>query len=113
MMMARTPIQDLHMDIAPNALRETFEEIVNELALQIADALDVYRQVDDCVRPSTEIDGSHRKRFVHRHDEVPRPIDPAARAERFRNRLAQGDAEILYGVVLIDVEIAGCTHLEI
>ena len=45
------------MDVAPHALGETFEEIVNELALQIADALDVQRQVDDRVRASAEIDG--------------------------------------------------------
>ena len=45
------------MHVAAHALREPFEEIVNQLALQIADALDLQRQVDDRMRPSAEIDG--------------------------------------------------------
>ena len=112
-MMARAPVQHLHVDVAAHALREPFEEIVNQLALQIADALDVQRQVDDRVRASAEIDGRDGERFVHRHDEVAGAVDAAARAERLRDGLAQRDAEIFDRVMLIDVEIAGGAHLEI
>ncbi len=54
-------------------MREPFEEVMDQLALQIADALDMQRQIDDGMRPSPEIDGRDRERLVHRHDEIARP----------------------------------------
>src|SRR5205814_10599456 len=41
------------------------------------------------------------------------PVDAAAVAERVRHRLARRDAEILDGMMLIDVEVAGGLDLEI
>src|SRR5688572_12333245 len=112
-MVARTAVKHLDVDVAARALRKSFEEVVNQFALQVPDALDRERQIDDGVWSPAEIDSSNAKRLVHRHDEVAGAVDAAARAKRFRDRLAQRDAEILHGVVLIDVEIAGGANLEI
>src|SRR5688572_28366645 len=113
MMVTRSSVQHFHMDIATDPLREPFEEIVDQLALQIAHALDVQRQVDDRVRASAEIHRRHGQRFIHRHDEVAGAVDAAARAERLRHGLAQRNAEILNRVVLIDVQIACGANFEI
>ncbi len=59
------------------------------------------------MRAAAEIDRRHRQRFVHRHHEVASPIDALAIAKRLADRFAQRDADVLDGVVLIDVEIAG------
>ena len=58
------------------------------------------------MRPAAEIDRRDRQRLVHRHDEVAGAVDAPPVAERLRHRLAERDAEILDGVMLIDVEIA-------
>ena len=59
------------------------------------------------MRPAAQIDRRDRERFVHRHHEVAGAVDALAVAERLGHRLAERDAEILDGVVLVDVEIAG------
>ena len=48
--MARAAVQHLHVHVAADALREPLEEIVDQLALKIADALDRESQVDDGMR---------------------------------------------------------------
>ena len=58
-----------------------------------------------CGRP-LEIDGRDGQRLVHRHDEIPGAVDAALVAERLRHGFAERDAEVLDGVMLIDVEIA-------
>ena len=48
-MVARASVQHLRVDVPRKPMRKTFEEIVNQIALQIADALDVQREVYDRV----------------------------------------------------------------
>ena len=52
-MVARASVQHLDVDVGARADREPFEEIVDELGLQIADAGDARLQIDDgvCGRP--------------------------------------------------------------
>src|SRR5262249_61172251 len=68
---------------------------------------------DHRARAAAEVDRDDRERLVHRHHEVAGAVDALARAERLRDRLAECDAEILDGMVLIDVEIAGRVDPEI
>src|SRR5262249_4680779 len=86
---------------------KSFEEIVDELRLQVADALDGGLELDDRVRPAAEVNRRHCKRFVHRHHEVSRAIDPPAIAERLGDGLTERDAKVLDGVVVVDIQIAG------
>ena len=55
---------------------------------------------------AAEIDGDEGEGFVHGEDEVAGAIDALAIAQRFGEQLAQHDAYVFHGVVLIDVEIA-------
>src|SRR5262245_48862560 len=55
---------------------------------------------------STEIDRDDCERFVHRHDEVPRAVDASLSTQRLRDRLAERDADVFDGVVLVHVEIS-------
>ena len=111
--MARASVQHLHVDVGLRALREPFEEVLDELRLQIADAADLEPQIDDRVDAPAQIDRRHRQRLVHRHHEVSGAVDAAAVAERRRHRLAERDADVLDGVMLIDVEIPLRVQLQV
>ena len=106
LVMARAAVQHLDVDVGAGADRESLEEIVHELGLQVADQPHLHLEIDDGVRPAAEIDRRDGERLVHRHDEVAGAVDALAVAERLRHRLAERDAEILDRVVLVDVEIA-------
>src|SRR3954464_11965280 len=103
--MARASVQHLHMDIRPRTDREAFEEIVDELGLQVADPQYFDLEIDDGVWAAAEIDRGNRKRLVHGHDKVAGAVDAAAIAERLRHGFAERDAEILHRMVLIDIEV--------
>ena len=60
-----------------------------------------------------QIDGGDRERFIHGHDEVAGPIDAAPVPERTRHRFPERDADVLDGVVLVDVEIPSRVQLQI
>src|SRR5678816_4667333 len=81
--------------------RDAVEEIMNELALQVAHAIDAQPQVHRRMRAATEIDRRHRQRLVHGHEEVPCPIDALAVAERLEGRRTEDDADVLDRVMLI------------
>ena len=53
-----------------------------------------------------EIESDDGERFIHGHDEVSGAVDALAIAERFREKLAEHDADVLDGVMLIDIQIA-------
>ena len=55
---------------------------------------------------SAEIEGDDGQSLIHRQHEVAGAIDAAAVAERFREKLAEYDAGVFDGVMLVDVEIA-------
>src|SRR4051812_35808617 len=104
--MAGPAVQHLEMHVGAGADCEPFEEVVHEFGLQIADLRDLHLEIDDGVRPPAEIDRGDGERLVHRHYEIAGAVDAFARAQRLRHRFAERDAEILDGVMLIDVEVA-------
>ena len=67
----------------------------------------------------TRADGRSRsiaataRRLVHRHHEVAGAVDAALGAERRRDRFAERDADVLDGVMLVDIEIAGRLHFQV
>ena len=62
--------------------------------------------VDDEGRAPAQVDGGDGERLVHRHDEVARAQNAALVAQREVEGLAQRDAHVFHGVVLIDIEVA-------
>ena len=106
LVVARSPVHHVHVDVGACANREPLEEVVDELGLQVADHPRRHLEVHDRVRPAAEVDGRDGKRLVHRHDEVAGPVDAFSVAERLGHRLAERNAEVLDGMVLVDVEVA-------
>ena len=107
LVVAGAAVEHLHVDVGAGALREAVEEVVHQLRLRGRRRAAPSAQIDDGVDAAAEIDGGDAERFVHRHHEVAGAVDAAAVAERLRDRLAERDADVLDGVVLIDVEVAG------
>jgi hypothetical protein len=105
-MMAGASVEHPAVDVGARRRGEPFEEIGDQLTLQVADHADAQLEIDHRVRTAAEVDGGHRQRVVHRHDEVPGAVDPLSRAERLQRRLAERNADVLDGVMLIDIEIA-------
>ena len=69
--------------------------------------------VDDVGDTAGEVDGGDGEGLVHGHDEVAGAEDALLVAERFVEGLAKGDADVLDGVVLVDVEVAGAGEREV
>ena len=62
---------------------------------------------------AAEIDRDHGQGFVHGQDEIAGAVDAFAVAQRLGEQLAEHDADVFDGVVLIDVEIAFGVEFEI
>jgi hypothetical protein len=80
--------------------------VLDQLQRQRPDPLAAEGQVDNGVRPATDVDDGRGERLVHRHAGLPESMDPGAIAEC----LAEGDPEderdVLDRVVLVDLEVA-------
>src|ERR1035441_2842862 len=94
------------MQVGAGVMYEAAEEILSELGLQVADEVHLDQIFVDQEGASAEIDGDHGEGLVHRHDEVAGAVDAFAIAEGFGEQLAEHDADVFHGVVLVDVEIA-------
>ena len=111
--MTRTTVEDLQVHVRTRTLCESFEEILKQLGLKVTDESKAELKVHYRVRPPTEVDCCYPEGFIHRHHKVARTIDPAARADRLRHRLAERDSYVLYRVVLVDVEVAHGINMQI
>ena len=74
--------------------------------LEIAHQADFHPVLVYQRRTAAQIYGDHGQRLIHRHYEVSRAIDAFAVAQRLGEQLADYDAYIFNGVVLVDIEIA-------
>ena len=101
-----SPVEDLRVHVGLGAHGEAVEEVGHQLALQVADQPHLHLQIHLGVRAAAEIHGHHRQRLVHRHHEVAGAVDALAVAERRQHRFPEHDADVLDGVVLIDVQVA-------
>src|SRR3984885_8910081 len=97
------------MDIRACATGKAFEEIKHQFRLQIAYSRCPDLGIDHGGNASPEIDGRQAESFVHGHEEITGAQDAAAIAQSTVEYFAQGDPNILHGVVLIDIQVArGC-----
>jgi hypothetical protein len=99
-------VERADVNIAARAASEAFEEIVDEFGLQVANEARANFGVDDGGSAAAEVDGGEAESFVHGHDEISGAENATFRAERLLEGLAERDADILDGVVLIDIEVA-------
>src|SRR3954452_24981225 len=78
LMVARATVEHLEVHVGARSLRESVEEVADQLRLQIPDPLDRELEIDDGVDAPGEIDRRDAERLVHRHHEIAGAIDPLA-----------------------------------
>jgi hypothetical protein len=101
------------MHVGARSARKAFKEIGDQLALQVTDKARANPCVHDECRPATEVDGGDGEGFVHGHYEVAGAQNAPLVAESAIESLAESNADIFHGVVLIDIEVAVTLEFEI
>ena len=107
------PYINFRCTLAAAACAERAKEILHQLGLEIAHARGGDFVAADAIRAAGKIERGGGEAIVHRHEEISGAQDAALRAERLFHRFAERDADVLDGVVLIDVEIAARREVEI
>jgi hypothetical protein len=111
--MIRTPVHHFDVDVGARGAREACEEIVDQLALEIAHDPHGDLGINHGVRPAAQVNRGHRERLVHGHHEVAGAVDAALVPDRGQHRFAERDADVFDGVMLIDIEIAAGLNLDV
>jgi hypothetical protein len=101
------------VQVGTGVMNESAEEIFEQFGLQIADEADFDPVLIYKGWTSSEINRDHCQRFIHRQYKIPGSVDAFAIAEGLGKQLADHNADVFHGVVLIDVEIAFGSQLEI
>src|SRR6516225_6031818 len=101
------------MDIRACCLGEALEEILDQFGLELPDGPRSEVRLDDAKRAAAKIDGCGGQCFVHGHQEISCAENAALRSERGVDRFTEGDADVLDGVVLVNLEIAGGLETQI
>ena len=74
--------------------------------LQVAHQPDPHQVFVDQRRTPAQVHGHHRQGLVHGHHEVAGAVDALAVPQRLGEQLAEHDAGVLHGVMLVHVQIA-------
>ena len=85
---------------------KALEELVREVDIKVPDPCPREAHPELETRPPGKIHHDSRERLIERHVGVPVTADPLLVADRLGKRLAEHDADVLHGVVRIDLEIA-------
>ena len=93
--------------------RQRAEEFLEQLGVHLADLRLLEGDVPGDERAAGEVDRGLGQRLVHRHQRLAEAADAALVAERLRQRLAEHDADILGGVVEVDMQVALGLHVEV
>lgn len=101
------------MHVGAGAAGKAVEEVMDELGLEIAHEAGADPGFEDNGGSAAEIDGSQPEGFIHRHKEITGAVDSFLVAQGHVECLAQCDANVFNGVVLVNVEIAGTAQLQI
>jgi hypothetical protein len=101
------------MEVGPGVVDESAEEVFEKFGLQIADESDFDAILIDERGTSPEIDRDDGQRFIHGQHEISRAIDAFAISESLGEQLANDDACVFDGVMLIDIEVASGGEFEI
>src|SRR6185436_18139220 len=103
-----------HVQVALRAGGERREELLRELAVEVADPLAVEAgDVPHERRPAAEIDRHRDHHLVHRQGRPAVARDAGAVAERALERGPEHEAHVLDGVVAVDLDVAGRAQLQV
>ena len=98
--------QVVHVQRDLRVVDEALEELVHQVDVELADARAHELDVEFEPRPARQVDDHARQRLVERHVGVPVAAHALLVADRLRERLAERDADVLHGVVRVDVQVA-------
>src|ERR1700739_1245201 len=102
--MAGSAVKHSRVDAGMRAPRKTVEEVVHQLGLQVAHQARANFRVNDGRRASTKIHRGEAQRLIHRQQEITGSQNAALAAEGFFESLTEHNADVFYGVMLIDIQ---------
>jgi len=105
MVIVRT-VQSLDVQSDAGVDRKSLEPFAHQLGIERAHLVAAELRLEHQKRTAGNIDRHAGERLVHRHMHVGVAGDALHVAERLFHRLAERDAHVLGGVVMIDVQVA-------
>src|SRR5262249_36883153 len=99
-------VNELNVKGNARILGKCLEKFTEQLSIHLAGLRGWKGRPPDQIRPAGDIEGRTRQRLIHRQIGMGIAGDTALVTERFCNRLAQNDAAIFDGVMLIDMEVS-------
>ena len=103
--MVRVVALHAHLERGEQGVADGTEEVRHELGRHLADELAVKLAVEGEVGAAAQVERDLGLGLIHRQHEAV-AAHAALVTERLLERLAEGDADILDGVVLVDLEVA-------
>ena len=104
---------DLGVDVCVDVEGECAEKFLYESEGEVPDAGDVFWDAVLEIGTAAKVYGDAGERLVHWKEEKPVSHDPGFIAECFLECLAEHDADVFDGVVVIDFDVAITFHFEI
>ncbi|CAA7613459.1 hypothetical protein MCP1_120006 [Candidatus Terasakiella magnetica] len=104
-MMVVVAVQAFHVQGGARRLGKGLEPLLEQLGIHGAQLVAPERHLPDQVGPVGQVESDTGQRLVHGHIGRAIAVDTLAVAQRLVNRLADGNADILGGVVSIDMQI--------
>src|SRR5260370_14688913 len=99
-------VERLDVQREPGVAGESLEELAHKLSVEGANPLGREFGPKDQERPARHVEGDAGQRLVHRQQTIGIAGEPSLVAERFAERLAEGDADVLDRVMIVDVTVA-------
>jgi len=88
-----------------SVINKPLEKFENKINIKLADSRPRVIDVVEQTRATGEIDDGATERFVQRHVRVAVTANTLLVANRFSNRLAKRNANVFYGVMIVDMKI--------
>jgi hypothetical protein len=107
------PVHGLYVHVGACAARKAFKEIRHQLGLQIADQPGAHFGFHGEGGPAAQVDGCNGQGLVHGHQKVTGAQNAALVAQRAVEGLAQRNAHVLDGVVLVHVQVTVAFQFQI
>src|SRR5580700_6989057 len=113
LVMVRAAIQYARVHGSSRTTPEPLKEVVHQFCLQIPYKAHTDLRIDGDGSASAKIHGGQTESFVHRHKKIAGPQDTFLVAQGLIECFSQHDPGVLHRVMLIDIQIASGTEVQI
>lgn len=96
----------IHMKGEASGLRKALQAVRHHLGAQLAKPFTLEPELDDAIRTVGQVDDGPGERLVKRSVGVAEPSDSGEAAQGLVEGVAEGDAAVFGGVMVVDVEIS-------